>query len=416
MVNAFRRQQWKMLMLTMVCYLFFYTGRHNFGWVAQGMAADFNVPFATIGWISFAMLIGYAVGQFVNGNLADRFSARIMMPLGAYLSIGANVAISFAPSLNWVMVLWALNGFFQSMAWAPGGKIISNWWGKEEKGKAFGFYTMAAGLSSVVTYLFSILILKENMEWRMLFRLPVLLLLVTSTLFLIFAKDKPSDLGFENPDEDHTLKDGRHSDNWLQRYKEVMGNTNFLRVTLAFGFESMARYGFIFWVPVHYLGSNWKNNPHNLWVTFLLPVGMAAGAVSFGTLSDTFFGRNRVASIRFGMLSSALVALVIFITPAGNIALQAMFMLLAGFFVYGPQANFWTLCPEMLGNQRTGTGIGLMNMSGYVFAALGEPMLGRVIDITGNTSHIFLIIALICLLSAGAISTVGRVAYIEYRS
>ncbi|WAC10086.1 MFS transporter [Dyadobacter pollutisoli] len=416
MTDTFRKQQWKMLLLTMFCYLFFYTGRHNFGWAAQGMVTDFNVPFATIGWISFAMLMGYAIGQFVNGNLADRFSARIMMPLGAYLSIGTNVAISFAPSLNWIMVLWAMNGFFQSMAWAPGGKIISNWWGKEEKGKAFGFYTMAAGLSSVVTYLLSILILKQNMEWRMLFRLPVLLLLITATLFLIFAKDKPSDLGFENPDENLTLRTGMKEDSWQMRYKDVLGNISFLRVTLAFGFESMARYGFIFWVPVHYLGGNWKDNPNNLWVTFLLPVGMAAGAVSFGSLSDTVFGRNRVASIRFGMLSSALIALIIFISPAENMALQAFFMLLAGFFVYGPQANFWTLCPEMLGNERTGTGIGLMNMTGYLFAALGEPLLGKVIDITGNTSHIFLIIAFICLVSAGAISTVSKSTYIAMRT
>lgn len=415
MTQTFRRQQWKMLILTMICYLFFYTGRHNFGWAAHGIAADFDVPFATIGWISFAMLVGYAVGQLVNGNLADRFSARIMMPLGAYLSIGANVAVSFAESLEWVMILWALNGFFQSMAWAPGGKIISNWWGAEEKGKAFGFYTMAAGLSSVVTYLLSILILKQDQEWRMLFRLPVLLLLVTSTLFLVFARDKPSDLGFRDLDEENTLKSSEDSENWLTRYRNVLSNRRFLLVTLAFAFESMARYGFIFWVPVHYLGSNWKENPHNLWVTFLLPVGMAAGAISFGNLSDTLFKRNRIASIRFGMIASAFIALVIYVAPAENIGLQAVVMLLAGFFVYGPQANFWTLCPEMLGNHRTGTGIGIMNMTGYLFAALGEPLLGRLIDITGNTAHIFLLIALICLASGLVISTVKSSSYIFYR-
>lgn len=411
MTKAFRRQQWKTLLLTMVCYLFFYTGRHNFGWAAQGMAADFNVSFTTIGWISFSMLVGYAIGQLINGNLADRFSARLMMPLGAYLSIAANIAISFAESLHWVMILWALNGFFQSMAWAPGGKIISNWWGKEEKGMAFGFYTMAAGLSSVITYLLSILILKQDLEWRMLFRLPVLLLLITATIFLIFAKDKPSDLGFANPDEKPNEVPGQDlRGSWLERYKDVISNKNFLLVILAFSFESMARYGFIFWVPVHYLGSNWKDNPHNLWVTFLLPVGMAAGAVSFGNLSDHLFQRNRIASIRIGMFASAAIAMIIYVIPAENIGLQAFVMLLAGFFVYGPQANFWTLCPEMLGNERTGTGIGLMNMSGYLFAALGEPLLGRLIDVTGNSAHIFIMIAVICLLS-GLIISVAKVEH-----
>ena len=392
----------------MGCYLFFYTGRHNFGWAAHGMAADFGVPFATIGWVSFAMLIGYAFGQLVNGNLADRFSARIMVPLGAYLSIGANIAVSFAESLDAIMVLWALNGFFQSMAWAPGGKIISNWWGSEEKGMAFGFYTMAAGLSSVVTYLLSIVIVSQDLEWRMLFRLPILLLLVTATLFLLFAKDRPSDLGYANPDSDEGQAGDGPDVTWQERYRDVLRNRNFLLVVLAFGFESMARYGFIFWVPVHYLGGNWKENAHNLWVTFLLPVGMAAGALSFGNLSDTLFKRNRVASIRVGMLSSTAVALAIYAAPGGNVVAQAVVMLLAGFFVYGPQANFWTLCPEMLGNHRTGTGIGLMNMCGYLFAALGEPFFGRLIDITGDSSYIFIAIAVICALSAAVISLVGN--------
>ncbi|MNQ90714.1 sn-glycerol-3-phosphate transporter [compost metagenome] len=89
------------------------------------------------------------------------------------------------------MVLWGLNGFFQSMAWAPGAKLINNWWDEHERGKAFGFYTMAAGLSSAVTYLISIILLQQGIEWRMLFRLPVLLLLVSATIFLIVAKDKP---------------------------------------------------------------------------------------------------------------------------------------------------------------------------------------------------------------------------------
>src|SRR5690606_17201056 len=94
--NGFRRQQWIMLLITMFCYLFFYTGRHNFGWAARDMAADLDISYTMIGWISFSMLIGYAIGQLINGNLADRFGARTMVPIGATLSVGANVAISYS--------------------------------------------------------------------------------------------------------------------------------------------------------------------------------------------------------------------------------------------------------------------------------------------------------------------------------
>ena len=40
---------------------------------------------------------------------------------------------------------------------------------------------------------------------------------------------------------------------------------------------------------------------------------------------------------------------------------------LTGFFTYGPQAAFWALSPDLLGAQRSGTGVGIMNF----FAFLG---------------------------------------------
>ena len=405
MQSSFRSQQWKMLLVTMFCYLFFYTGRHNFGWAAKGMATSLNVSYSYIGWISFSMLLGYAIGQFINGNLADRLSARVMVTAGAYLSVLTNIAVSYSDSITSIMILWALNGYFQSMAWAPGGKLISNWWNEAELGKAFGFYTMAAGLSSVLTYLLSIVLLQQGMEWRMLFRLPVLFLLVAATIFMIIARDKPSDAGFT----DLVKKDSTtEKTNWLSRYRVVLSYPHFLLTSLAFGFESMARYGLIFWVPVHYLGKNWKDNPGNLWVTFLLPVGMAAGALSFGMLSDSLFKKNRIHSIRFGMLMSALMALLVYLLPTNNLLLAGFLMLSVGFFVYGPQSCFWPLSPEMLGRNYTGTGIGFMNMFGYVFAALGEPLFGFIIDWVGNTNVIFVFISGICLLSVIMISFAKR--------
>lgn len=400
--KSFRRQQWKMLLVTMLCYLFFYTGRHNFGWAVTGMAKDLDISYTRIGWISFAMLIGYSIGQFVNGNLADRLSARFMVPTGAFLSIMANVAISFSHSSNMILILWALNGYFQSMAWAPGSKVIANWWSKEEHGKAFGFYTMAAGLSSVATYLFSIVLLQMDLDWRMLFRIPIIPLGFVAILFLILIRDRPSDLSPSKSLSNET----ENNESWLERYRTVFANRNFVLATISFGFESMARYGLIFWVPVHYLGKGWKDNPHYLWATLLLPIGMAAGAISFGTLSDSIFKGNRIASIRLGMAISAVLVLLVYVSPSSNLLLGGVLMFLSGFFVYGPQANFWPLSPQMLPANAVATGIGCMNMIGYLFAALGEPIFGWVIDLTKSTSSVFVMISVVCLMSVLLISTV----------
>jgi len=399
---TFRREQWKMLLATMFCYLFFYTGRHNFGWAAKGLAADLGISFSRIGWISFAMLIGYAIGQLINGNLADRFSPRKMIVAGAILSVVVNFAISFSHSYTIILLLWACNGYFQSMAWAPGSRIISNWWAKEERGKAFGLYTMAAGSSSITTFLLSILIIQQNSTWHDLFRIPVLFLLGAAIIFYLVARNKPSDRGF--PDLYEETKTG--NTNWKEGYRAVLANRKFMIASVAMGFESMARYGLIVWVPVHYLGSNWKDNPQYLWVTLLMPAGMAIGAFSFGRIADRFFNSNRPASIRMGMLVSAGLALLIYLVPVHNLVISGVLMFAAGFFVYGPQANFWPMSPDLLGEKYVATGIGVMNMCAYLFAALGEPLLGFIIDKTGDTSSVFITIMVICLVCAAIISTI----------
>lgn len=404
MEKKFRKDQWKMLFVTMFCYLFFYTGRHNFGWAARGIAKELDISFQQVGWISFAMLMGYAIGQLINGNLADRLSPKLMIVTGGSLSILCNLAISFADSYTTILVLWTLNGYFQSMAWGSGGKLISNWWNSSERGKAFGFYTMAAGSSSVLTFLMALLLVQQEQSWRTLFRYPILFLAAALLVFLFVAYSDPKRKGYTIPQEESSTI--TEQGNWKQSYQQVFQNRNFMIASFAIGFQSMARYGLIFWVPIHFLGNHYKASSGNMWLTLLIPIGMALGAVSFGYISDLLFNKNRSQSIAVGMIISCVIAILIYSVPIHNHLFIGILMFTSGFFVYGPQANFWTLCPDLLGTKLVGTGIGVMNMFAYVFAAIGEPLFGKLIDYTGNTANIFLFVALICAVCAFIISFV----------
>ena len=84
---GFRRAQWRMLLATMFCYLFYYTGRQNWGFVVQALKEDLGLDEIQTGWIAGAMLGAYGIGQFINGNLGDKFGGRRMMSLGAVLSV-----------------------------------------------------------------------------------------------------------------------------------------------------------------------------------------------------------------------------------------------------------------------------------------------------------------------------------------
>jgi len=399
--RRFRMLQWCMLLLTMMCYLFYYTGRQTFGFAMSGMEQEFQLSKTMLGWISTALLWSYAVGQAINGNLADRFGGRRMMSVGAFLSCGLNWITSFATGFVSLLVPWSLNGYAQSMGWAPGSRVISNWWGSHERGKVYGMYVFAAGLSSVLAFVGSIVILELGFDWRWIFRLPVLALLGAGVLYYLFARDRPQDMGYPIPESDEITIAGASdisAETTWQRYQSVLKNGRFMTASIAIGFQSMARYGLLIWVPYHFLGEDWKHSSDK-WISVALPLGMALGAVTSGWMSDNLFRSNRSRVICLFMILAAGCSATMYFLPKGNM-LSIVMLFLTGFFAYGPQSAFWALCPDMLGHEKVGLGTGIMNCCAYIFAGLGEPLIGKLIDQTGQTAFVFPIVTVACLASA----------------
>ncbi|MBN1852179.1 MAG: MFS transporter [Pirellulales bacterium] len=405
----FRRTQWRMLLATMFCYLFYYTGRQNWGFVVPALEEDLGLNKIQLGWIGGVMLAAYGCGQFINGNLGDKFGGRILVSLGAITSVVCVWATSFGHSFWTLLIPWTLNGYAQSLGWAPGSRLISNWWGPHERAKAFGVYMFGAGMSGVLTFALCISILQAGLSWPWLFRLPVLLLFVVGVVYFFIARDHPEELGFAspNPETAPCVRTGPVEETTVQRYMATLGNWRFLVACLAMGFESMARYGLIMWVPVYYLGKDWKSDPSSAWVTLALPVGMALGALVGGQLSDRVFHSNRGKPIILMMSLAAAFSIAIYFVPHHQWTLALGLLFLAGFFVYGPQASFWALCPDLLGPKRAGTGVGVMDASAYGFAAVQGPLFGLVMKEWGDPA-LFVAIAAACGLCVLTILFVRR--------
>ena len=411
----------------MFCYLFFYTGRQTFGFAIPGIQEELGISKATLGWAATCLLWAYALGQSINGNLGDKYGGRRMMSFGAVASCGLNWAVSFGSSITTLLVPWTVNGYFQAMGWAPGSRVLSNWWSRAERGRVYGLYVFAAGMSSVLSYITSLLVIDTfDLDWRWIFRLPVLLLLVGGSAYFVIVRDRPEDLGWDPPDNSDApagtsdtktqVGDASPDEGSRDRYVQVLSNPRFMIASIAIGFQNMARYGLLFWVPVHFLGADWKNSGDK-WVSLALPIGMALGALASGWLSDRVFRGRRWPLISLFMFLAAISALWMYFIPRSNHGLGICVLFLCGFFAYGPQSAFWALCPDLLGPKRAGTGTGIMNFFAYLFAGVGEPVIGKLIesnqiantsgDLVDNTGIAFLVVMVACLAS-GATSLLIR--------
>jgi OPA family glycerol-3-phosphate transporter-like MFS transporter len=365
----------------MFCYLFYYTGRQTFGFAIPGIQAELGIDKQTLGWVSAAMLWSYACGQMINGNLGDRFGGRRMMFLGSVASFVLNWVTSFAFGFRTLFAAWGMNGLAQSMGWAPGGRLVSNWFGTYERGRAFGLYVLAAGLSSVLSFITSLVVLDVlKLDWRWIFRLPVGLMLLGGIVVWFVARDRPSHAGFEEyADEDRASKPVTTGETAWQRYGVALRSGRLLLAGLAIGFQNAVRYGLLIWVPVYFLGDHLKSDPLGKWVSVVLPVGMALGALASGWISDCFCESRRSGVIATFMILASVSAMGMYLLPRGH-ALGLPILFCAGFFAYGPQSAFWALAPDLLGRERAGTAVGVMNFFAYAMAGLGEPLIGWVIQ------------------------------------
>jgi OPA family glycerol-3-phosphate transporter-like MFS transporter len=401
--TSFRRAQWRMLLAAMFCYFFFYTGRQTFGFAIPGIQAEFGVSKETLGWVSAGMLWCYAIGQAINGNLGDKFGGRRVMSAGAILSCAMNWAASYATGVVTLGAMWSINGYFQAMGWAPGSRLLSNWWGRHERGKVFGYYVFAAGMASVLSFVTSLIIVQHlHLDWRWIFRIPVLLLLVGGVTFYFVARERPEDMGFTSPHDDavdEAVAQVADDETSFERYKGVLKNWRLLVGGLAIGFQNAARYGLLLWVPVHFLGANWAKAGAQTavidpkWISVALPVGMAIGAATNGWVSDRLFNSRRYLAIVLYMGFAAVTSLYMYTIPTTEVYKGLLVLFLCGFFVYGPQSSFWALCPDLVGHRRAGTAIGVMNFFAYLFAGLGEALIGSFMDKHHDTSLVFLIVA-----------------------
>jgi OPA family glycerol-3-phosphate transporter-like MFS transporter len=378
--DAFLRARRRSLAAVMFCYLFYYTGRQSFGFAIPGIQAELGLDKQSLGWVSAALLWAYAVGQVINGNLGDTVGGRRMMLIGSVTSFLLNWVTSFGVGFRSLAISWGLNGLAQSMGFAPGSRLIANWFEPQERGRAFGLYVLAAGLSSVLTYATSLIVLDVLcLNWRWIFRLPVGLMLLGGVVVWLVARDRPGDLGLpdkpsdEPPPSADSIATAQESA-W-DRYRAALTSPWLLLAGLAIGFQNTVRYGLLIWVPVYFLGENFNSNSLGKWISLSLPVGMALGAVASGWISDRFCQARRSGVIMTFMLLAAVSAMTMYGLPPGHLlGIPVLFM--TGFFAYGPQSAFWALAPDLLGRQRAGTAVGVLNFFAYVMAGLGEPFIG----------------------------------------
>ncbi|MBR5981262.1 MAG: MFS transporter [Firmicutes bacterium] len=383
------RYAWRCLILFSLLYMSLYCCRLNLGNAAAIMMDDLGWTAKDIGILTSALFWAYGIGQLVNGRLSEIAGPGKFIVLAALLSPACNLLMPLQTNLAMMAVLWACNGYFQSMAWAPGLTLLSGWWPKNRHGFAAGFANAFSGFGQalcMVTTAASLSLL-PSLGWRSCFLLPAAVPLLTLVFYKLLVKETPSDAGLPalTDDDPETAENEAQMKAIVQEKGALYPFVYLLRIKrfrawlIILFLSGVIRYGMMTWIPLYFSDRFGFDVQAGLFQSLAFPVGMGIGTFVLPVLTDHLCPHDRLpAVIVCGAVLAGSVAAFFRLDPsvAAGPVLISLVLVLAGFAVYAIIGCAFSYACDIGGSTFTATAAGILDFSVYMGAAVQSVVYG----------------------------------------
>jgi len=373
MISLLQKWQWKMFFLMWVTYASFYLCRVNISIAIPGMMEEFGWDKIQVGWILSSLFLFYAVGQFINGQLGDKLNSRVIITMGLLVSAVFNITFGLVGGmLGLLIVLWGVNGYFQSMGWGPTVKAATSWFPCNTRGKVLGWLGTSYIFGGAISWLAAGYI-ATHYGWQAVFYIPAVVCIVVAVNWYIQARNSPSEVGLEELDGKGCEYIGVG-----QTLKKTLANPIVWYAAFGLFGLNIVRYGFMSWAPTYMFEVQGATISTAAYKAIAFPVAGGLGAIFAGWLSD----KVKIAYVAFVMLSLLAVACYYYpLIPVGNGVASLSVLLLIGFLTFGPHVLIVAALPAALGGKEAASSVtGFINAFGYLGASVTGVGTGYLIE------------------------------------
>jgi MFS transporter, OPA family, glycerol-3-phosphate transporter len=385
-----RKWQLRVYWLLWSGYASYYLCRLNFAAAQPELMTEFGWTAAKVGAIPSVYAAFYAIGQFINGQLADRFGPRVMMTTALSVAIVTNIAFAFTSSYAVMMGLWALNGYAQSAGWTLVVQTTANWTPVKRRGMVLGIISTCYQVGNVLAWLLAGYLV-STYSWRAAFWVPALVAMPTAIAIALFQRNDPRDVGLprirDDIDEDEVDENGllRQPIGAMQMLRMTLGNRIIWILGIGFMCMNSVRYAFMNWGIQYMSDFHGRSIKGSALMAIALPLIGSVGAISAGWFSDTLFGKRRAPVCAISLIGLAIVCVLFVQIPAGSWVAATAMLGLAGFLIYGPDMLMSGAATVDFAHPRAAaaaTGFTMaMGAAGSIFSGAG---VGWLRDITGG--------------------------------
>ena len=352
----------------------FYFCRQNISAAVPGLEAE-GFSKTQIGAILGALKIAYAVGQLVNGQLAERFPARGLLAAGMLGSAALNLACGFAEGLYFLIFIWACNGYCQALGWTPCIRVAANWVPPQRRGRAIGILGTSYQFMGCITYLVAGWS-AHWLGWRGAMYVPAVLLTAAAIHMLVFLRETPDESAMDTPPNTDAVS-SEIQQSFAANILATLTNPALWVLAVSLGLLDACRYGFQDWGLAHLNEVQQTHVGITAAKYAILPAGGILGALCGGWATDRFFaGRRAPVICGFLVLLGVLTVSYDAVTQTSEWA-TVVLLFGIGFAIFGPQVLLVGTAPTDLARRGTAAAAaGFVNSMGYLGAFAGDQVTG----------------------------------------
>jgi MFS transporter, OPA family, sugar phosphate sensor protein UhpC len=262
----------RIFILSWLAYCGYYLCRKNFSVLMPFLKTERGYSTQDLANVLFLYSLAYAVGQLLMGSLADRWGARIVVSAGAVVSSLCSVLTA---TMFPLAISQSVNGLAQASGWPGVLKMTGDWFPAANRGIVmawWGTHLVAGGFLATTLAAWSV-----QGDWRRGAWWPAFVLTFVAVTFGALSRD------------------GEGTAAAAGARPRLLVNRALLAIAGMYFFVKMARYSFLFWLPL-YMTERLRFTPSDAgYSASIFEVAGFGGALCAGYASERLFRGSRFA-------------------------------------------------------------------------------------------------------------------------
>lgn len=393
--KVWKRSRFQTFLAITFGYALYYVCRMSMGVMKQPLIDAGLLNATQLGIIGACLYWTYAVGKLVNGFLADTSNIKRFMATGLILSVAANfimgiigvtaVKAGISNSVIFIVfaIMWAMNGWAQSMGAPPSIVALSRWFPLKIRGTYYGFFSASHNIGEGLSFIF-VGSLVGVFGWKWGFFGAACAGILGVLLILFWLHDTPESKGLPSIEElsgekvpEKTKNDAAET---RKIQKAVIKNPGVWILAGASAFMYMSRYAINEWGTIFLQETYDYDLTAAAAIIGINPIFGIIGTVFSGWLSDKVFKRDRkYPAFVAGVLEA--VALFLFLFGGGSHFVLALSMVLFGTAI-GVLIAFLggLMAIDLVPRKASGAALGIVGVASYAAAGVQNVITGLLLD------------------------------------